>query len=213
MKKSIKIRVGVPSYSGRTFPRTAETIQALSSFPDIVFDTVIVPGMSINLARNVAVSGSKRKLFQKHNFDYFLSVDADVSFSVSSVLMLIDRDVDVVAAAYNQRSSITGELCPRLTCGKWNRFPGDIRASDFLDTKTTGLVEVDTVGLGCTLIKKRVFELLEYPYFRENIVVHDDEALLLADDLSFSLNCQRRGIRLYCDADVRAAHDAGNEYR
>jgi hypothetical protein len=210
--KKLKIAVGIPSYSGKLFPETAATVGELSRFKEIDFEVSIIPYLSRSMARNLAVTRS-RAILQKHKFDYFLSMDADISFPVSAVLMLLDRELDIVSAAYPMRSSMTGETMSVLCSGYWKEFIGHAPRSSYLPENSTGLVGVDTTGLGCCLISKKVFETLEFPYFRNNIVQHEGEAFQLEDDLSFCMDATEKGFPIYCDCDVRALHNAGNEER
>lgn len=210
--EKLKIKVGLPSYSGRVFPETADTIKALSLYEDIDFDVSIIPGLSTALARNVSVT-NRRAIKQRFDFDYFLSMDDDVSFPISAVLMLLDRNLDIVSAAYPMRSSITGGTLDRLTSGLWADFIGHAPRDRYLSVDSTGLIKCDTVGLGCCLIKRTVFETLKYPYFRNHVIEHAGEGFYLAEDLSFCIDAANAGFSIYCDCDVKVKHYPGNEVR
>lgn len=212
MKQPLKIKVGLPSYSGRVFPDTAETIKSLSLYDDIEFDISIIPGLSTALARNVSLTNS-RKLKQHFDFDYFLSMDDDISFPVSAVLMLLDRNLDIVSASYPMRSNISGGTLDRLTCGTWKDFVGHAPRESYLSVNSSGLVSCDTVGLGCCLIKRKVFETMKYPFFRNHVIENAGEGYYLAEDLSFCLDAANAGFSIYCDCDVRVQHYPGNEVR
>lgn len=212
--RKLKIRVGIPSYSGRLFPETAKTIELLSDFKAIDFQVFIVPGQERAQARNIAVSGSNCARRQVFDFDYYLSMDNDNSLeSPDAVFSLLEHKKDIVSAAYHIRSSIDGALRPRFCASFWGETPGLAPVSGYLSDETRGLVKVDTIGLGCALISRKVFETMEYPYFRLNTVFTEKNGYLSGDDLSFCMNAAAAGFEIWVDCDTISRHNPANDYR
>lgn len=214
----MKIRVGIPSYSGKLAPETSAFVQKLSLYDDIDFETIIIPGQERCQARNFAVSKSCSHISQKFDFDYYLSLDNDNYGDVNTVLMLIDRNVDIVSAAYNIRNAQTGKLEPRFCAGIWQgETPGICPSSCYLSDEIRGLQEVDMVGLGFCLIRKEVFEGMCYPYFTLNAIYNEENGIdcgyLLGDDYSFCLRASSCSYKIYVDCDTIAGHNPGNEFR
>lgn len=73
--------------------------------------------------------------------NYFLFIEEDIVGSVDHVVQMINADCDISFVDY----AVSGWSCS-------------------MREKTTG--EILWCGLGCTLIKRQVFEALEKPYFR-----------------------------------------------
>lgn len=220
MNRPLIIQVGIPSYSGKLFPETWETVKALSAYEGTVsFNVFIVPQCySSAEGRNYAVSLKNRLKKQTFAFDYFLSMDADNSFDVSQILMLLDRDKDIISAAYPIRRSALGKTINRLVASNWkNGQPGIAGTENYISDTVRGLHRVDMVGLGCCLIRKKVFESMIYPYFRNNVIDEIRDGIeysgLGSDDVSFSVNVAKYGYSIFLDADVIVNHHCGNEAR
>jgi len=219
MSRTLKIQVGIPSYSGKLFPETWETVKTLSAYsgPEPVeFNVLIVPQCyTAAEGRNKAASPNCYLKKQVPLYDYYLSMDADNSFDLSAVFMLLDDKKDIVSAAYKMRSSAKSCLLDRIVAARWNGSPGIAGLKDYLPDTTTGLVKVDTVGLGCCLINSRVFASMEYPFFRHNIVPFDNgkSAIIAPDDVSFAMDAARFGYDIFVDCNIQVNHHSGNEDR
>jgi hypothetical protein len=202
------IRVGIPSYNGQLTSHTLETMLLMlraDVYCDYYFDIIIAPGcLTLGIARNYCVSGKNYSRFQKMPFDYYLSVDADISFTLDKVYDLIKCDKRVVSASYLRRSV---EFKNRIVAGNWTEKPGLTSDDKFLPDIRAGLQLVDWVGMGCCLIKREVFESLEYPYFRHDIIDNAaGERFILTDDIGFCKILGENGILVYVDTNCTVNH-------
>ena len=214
MAEAIKIKVGLPSYSGKVFPETDRTIRALSAYEDgVFFDVSIIPNGQTSISRSLAVTDGRYKTKQKFEWDYFLSMDADMSFPVQVPLMLIDRKKDIVSAAYRIRSPRSGALLDQYVAAPWGDFIGHADRKKFLSVNTTGLHKVDFVGMGCCIISKRVFETLDFPYFNQHVITWKDESYPVAEDVSFCIDAAAAGFEIWVDCDCIATHHPENDFR
>lgn len=68
----------------------------------------------------------------------------------------------------------------------------------------TGVVEVDEVGTGCILIRRRVFEALADPWFELGQIKSDE----MGEDLYFCRKARAAGFRIAVDLDNTAGHFA-----
>lgn len=66
----------------------------------------------------------------------------------------------------------------------------------------TGVVECDAVGFGCVAIHRRVFEAMQYPYFR----MEYNEAGSITDDMTFCRDARELGFRVAMDFDLQCDH-------
>lgn len=152
------------------------------------------------------------------SYDRIVWVDSDNLISADVVQKLIDYDVDIVAAWYRQYSK--GDLGPenKAVCGKWDFSNGGnivdaykVKDMPLLGRDEKGLVEVDWAGMGCMVIKKGVFEALEYPWFRSWVMEWKDENGILCsdiwtDDAGFCYCAKEAGFKIYVDPSLQILH-------
>ena len=203
----IKIRVGLPSYDGVLLPGTTDTVNRLIACGKWDVDFKKVSGTYVCKARNAAVTLElSHKKRQTYDWDYFLSMDADMAFSPENVQRLIDLDLDIVSMGYQGR---IGQLTDRIVAGHWNP-PGDIPGLSNIEywfpAWDTGLKEADWCGMGACLIKKKVFEAMEHPYYRHIVVDRGDCASEITEDMSFCILAKRAGFQTWVDLNNRAVH-------
>jgi len=141
--------------------------------------------------------------FLKSDKQYFLSVDTDVVFEPEHVDKLLAHDKDVVSGLYYGLDRNTFDRFPvalrRLDDGSWP--PVDE------ESLKDGLQQVDAVGMGFCLIKRRVFETLGASTklaqpFGELIV----DGRAFGEDSTFSYRATQAGFEIWLDPSVRVGH-------
>lgn len=204
----MKIRVGIPSYTGNLFPSMQETIRELTVYDKIDFDIIMIPFTYVALARCMCISKSNTDIKQKFDFDYFLSADNDMGFSVNDIKKLLAHGLPIVSAAYRFRTKNEEMKKKRkIVAGFWKyNTPGWIEHDNFLDETAKGVQKVDSVGMGCCLINKTVLENMEYPYYRHDIIKVKDRQFLAGEDTSFCYQAHRLNIPVHVDCDTLVHH-------
>ena len=68
---------------------------------------------------------------------------------------------------------------------------------------------VDYTGFGWVLIKKGVFENLEYPWFAPKMQVFESGNVqdMCGEDVSFCLDAKEAGYEIWCDPRIRVGHE------
>jgi len=68
---------------------------------------------------------------------------------------------------------------------------------------------VDYTGFGWVMIRKGVFERLEYPWFAPKMQVFESGAVqdMCGEDVSFCLDAKEAGIETWCDPRIRVGHE------
>jgi phage I-like protein len=68
---------------------------------------------------------------------------------------------------------------------------------------------VDYTGFGWVLIKKGVFENLEYPWFAPKMQVFESGNVqdMCGEDVSFCLDAKEEGFEIWCDPRIRVGHE------
>ena len=132
------------------------------------------------------------------DWDYVLMVDSDIIAEKRHVEQLLHRDCDVVGAAYQMRDA------DRLyTAGIFGK---DLSTKFHIGFDKTGLTRVSWVGMGLTLIKRKVFENSEFPWFRHEFVTIGNRKNQTIEDVGFCINAGRHGFKIFLDCDCVVEH-------
>lgn len=135
----------------------------------------------------------------KNDYDYLFAVDSDIGFPKNTLRKLLSHDVDMVSGIYIQRipGKHTIEIMRSNEHGGVTHVPYD-------QIKNQGLVEIDSCGFGCVLIKKQVFEAIPYPHFVYKSAI--DHAYTISEDVYFCKQVRNMGIQIYADTSVLCDH-------
>ena len=153
-----------------------------------------VHGPSIANNRNLLV---RQALDNGCSHIFFL--DDDVAIQPDVLIKLICHNVDMITGLMLMRDYPHKPLI-------FNKFYPDGAAEHVflpdLNGNNSGLLPIVASGLGCCLIKCKVFSKLEEPFFRFAEVEKDG----LSEDLGFFKRVQDIGLQHYCDLDVPIGH-------
>jgi len=129
------------------------------------------------------------KTFLEGNYDALLFVDSDMVCPIDMLVRLIEADKDIVSGLAFQRFP-PYEPCIFKKC--------DREGTEFWLDYPKGLIEIQGVGMACTLIKRKVFEAVPQPWFfpEPNI----------GEDLAFCIRAREAGYKIYCDTNLICGH-------
>jgi len=200
-----KIRIGMPYPNhGTISPETRRSLDALKG-GEWDIDLREIQCSIISFGRNAGVNGGGCDLVRQSgfDFDFYLSLDADIAFTPEHLRRLISRDKDIVGGAYAYRVDPG-----KIVAGRFNS-DGIVDVASFLDSALTGLRQVDWIGAGFTLVKREVFEKTEYPWYHDSIRIYGNDcarAAYIGEDIGFCMGAARAGFDIYCDCDCRVDH-------
>ena len=175
-------------------------------------------GPNISQPRNELVEA-----FLQTENEWLLMVDTDIEFTPEDVDRLLSRDKDIVGGNYRSRFEIGADPLPVASVHLGNGTHG--RATpDNLGTDS-GCVQVSGLGMGFTIVRRRVLEELGsgplWP-FAEVVVLGDqvgaetDEAKeqphLISEDITFCYRASRKGYDCWLDLDTRLLHHKMTAY-
>lgn len=124
-------------------------------------------------------------------------IDDDHVFPPDSLNRLIAQDVPVVGALYPMRTP------PYVSTGLVRvGDAGGHRGLTPDECATDGLVAVDALGMGLTLIRYDVFRQLDAPWFR----VSHSHGKDIDDGMFFCASCREAGIPLAVDCGLKIGH-------
>jgi len=125
---------------------------------------------------------------------HILFVDDDMGFPNHALTQLLAADKDIVSGLFLKRTYPHPPVIFNFEDGKYVRR--------LLRDNEKGLLEVDATGFGFTLVRTRVFNLLERPYIRLGEFRPDRRS----EDIGFCKRARAAGFRIYCDLDLPIGH-------
>ena len=135
-------------------------------------------------------------------------IDSDMVFTVDDFISLINMNVPIASGIYK-----TSDNIHFATVKDWDKdYYSKNGCFEFLTEKSIeGLekpFEVDYTGFGWMLIKKGVFESLEYPWFRPEWEDFGNGILeFTSEDVGFCKNIKKKGYKIYVNPKVIIGHE------
>ena len=146
----------------------------------------------------------------KLEYDYQLWIDSDIVFNSESFWRVLSMDKDIACGWYVTEDGSTTSVAHWLEEDDF-KSNGGVMNHETIDTitKRRKPFTVDYTGFGWTLIKKGVFESLEYPWFAPKMQVFDSGEVqdMCGEDVSFCLDAKEKGYEIWCDPTIRVGHE------
>ena len=163
---------------------------------DIWFSKGDNPIFDSNGRGNICHNYNKaRKWVLDNEYDYLFTVEADMVVPPDALTKLLEVDADVAYALYCFKSTSTWSAWTELSMEHGRSLRKDPQlARDYWGK----VMPVAGVGLGCTLIKREVLEVLP---FRT-----DDLHPSVHNDWCFAVDCQEKGFKQMCHMGVVCGH-------
>jgi len=190
VKERIKVAIAIP-HTGWTVggleTRIAQWIRE-SDYDVIQIFKQVKPTVS---NRNLIV-----KDFLESDADYLLTIDSD-TVPTSNPLKMIEYDKDIVGGVYPawKETSYVWLAVRRGDDGEFQQLPKKDRE---------GLVEVDGLGAGCMLIKRKVLEAIKTPFLDK--INEEIGNRALGHDLYFCERAKKAGFKVYADWGTMCDH-------
>lgn len=196
-----KVLIAVPTFEN-IYPDTFKALWEMDKgVHDCVFD--FVRGYDCASARNNIV-----ELARKHEADYILMVDNDVTPPRDALTNLWSNGVDVCLGYYLHRNKGNEETYKTCLCkrGELN-YTMQYTADELRDLEAKGqyLIRIHGGGMGCALIKTSVFDRIHYPYY-DWVNYNNAKHTMLSEDLYFCEQCHHANIKIFADTRVGCGH-------
>lgn len=173
------------------------------------------------------IKGKDQKPFGGEiDYDFIMWIDPDKVFTVDNFIDLLKHDKDIVSGIYlmNSRAFNTIEKFDNdyfrehgnykfLTCEELMKRS---EKESEKESNVESVLEVDYTGMGWMLVKKGVFERLEYPWFRpewskfEMTDASGNKSEILEfsnEDVSFMNAVKKQNIVIHVDTKVLVGHE------
>lgn len=205
-KTRLRVCVPYPNH-GRVSDECLRGINELSAAESLEVSVKQIQTTSIGLGRNAGVNDGASSAVRQGGWewDYYLSVDGDIGFKAEDALKLLASGKDIISGAYQYRCDAN-----KMVAGTLNKN-GVCEHDTYLDWTETGIKKVDWAGSGFVLIKREVFEAVDYPWYQEGVTKYKDDrgveqACYVSDDIVFFTKAIKAGFEVYVDCDCRVAH-------
>jgi hypothetical protein len=150
------------------------------------------PKCKLPVARN-----SSCDLALRQNATHLCLIDDDMVPPPDSILRLLLHDVDIVAPLFFR----SGEGHEPLVF----RFDGNGAANPILDYPSASCFPVDAVGTGMMLIKRKVLQSIEPPWF---FWPREGQGM----DMEFCHRAGQAGFKIWCDSSIKVPQEGITPY-
>ena len=141
------------------------------------------------------------------DYDYMLWIDSDVVFRFEDFQALLAHKVDLVGGLYlmadNERYAAVEHMNEALF-QEQGEF--EFLTPAKLESRQ-GLVPVDYCGFGFVLVRRGIFEKLEYPWFRPITIEICGCSEFTSEDVGFCLMAKKAGVQMMVDPRVVVGHE------
>ena len=161
---------------------------------------VVISRPHVDYARNMGV-----RQFLKGKKKYLFLVDSDTIPEVDGPLKLLKVNKDIVGGVYNLlMSDQSGQAIIMPSC--YTLVPNRYTLSDAVPIMVnTGLQKCAMVATGYMMIKRKVFDKIQEPWFEYRWL--DDKHLTFnGEDIDFCQKAEKLGIEMWCDTGALAKH-------
>lgn len=198
MKKP-KIFLGIPvleTVKAHTFMSVLALLDYWRKHP--LFElhySIIIGSRQIHFARNSLVRAGMNS-----GMDYLIFIDADMTFPEDIVHQLYFASKDIVGVVYPGR--ISPHPANVFYWGEGKKRVEQVKPDWKIPEQE--VIEVDAVGTGIMLIRRKVFEELSKPYF-----YYEDNR---SEDIMFCEKARRNGFRIHVLTRPECGHIGDNMF-
>lgn len=135
------------------------------------------------------------------DYDFLMWIDSDSVYTPSDFKKLLDLNVDIATGL------VPVDPQGRGAVGQFN----DWKAMQYLDLRKVPQdkppFEVGFCGFAFLLVRKGVFEALEYPWFDEVSYTIDNLIVLPGEDFRWCMKVHEKGFKIVAHPSVRIGHE------
>ena len=181
-------------------------------------------GPDVMAVRNYLLGPHGHRIDQKPfagklDYKWLCWIDSDNYVDPEQIIKLRDWDVDIAAGwcKVHPPGNVNDEN--KINVGQYGEKNNALQYTmkSLLETseaKAGTLLEVGYVGFGLMLVKKKVMDALDYPWFQGWVWHYKDEdghdcGECIGDDIGFCKRVKERGFKIYVDPAVQVGHYKG----
>ena len=147
----------------------------------------------------------------KGKSDYVLMIDSDMTYPDTILDTLISRNKDIVGVVYySPRWDKKKEKVARVGPILYDYHPQKKLWREWPECDKKELFRVCGIGTGIMLIKTKVFNKVEQPWFSFFTHKYRKNVEIMGEDIAFCLRCMAAGVDVWADPTMDIGH--GKEY-
>jgi GT2 family glycosyltransferase len=157
--------------------------------------------------------GKRQKPFNGLDYDYMMWIDSDIIFNNNLFEKLLGMDKDIASGWYAQPQTIPGGGNYTPVVEKMDdKFFKKHGSYEFLTSKNLEErkkpFKVDYIGFGWVLVKKGVFEKINYPWFAPKLIdLGNGVQDVCSEDVAWCHDVKDAGFDIWLDPTCRAGHE------
>lgn len=159
------------------------------------------------------MKGRRQEPFGGLDYDYMMWIDSDIIFNNELFIKLLNMDKDIASGWYAQPSVDSSGANYSPVVEKMNddyfKKHGSykfLNSKDFKKRKKP--FKVDYIGFGWVLIKKGVFENIDYPWFAPKLIdLGNGIQDMCSEDVAWCRDVKDAGFDIWVDPSCRVGHE------
>lgn len=180
---------GAPDW--HVWVRTLATCQNAEKALGISAKVGVAPNKyAVHVARNLAVAGME-------DATHLFFVDNDILLQRDALELLLSVPADIAVGCYAQLTQ-GGYVAPYIAVryqGRWMSEPWE------------GILhDVEYAGAGCMLIRREVFQALEFPWWQWPLELENGKVKETSDDVDFCRRATAAGFKIAAHGNVFCGH-------
>jgi len=171
------------------------------------YSSVVYYARNLCLGGNVTYGKDQKPFNGQIDYTHLMWIDSDIVFNTQQFQALLDHDKDIVSGIYKMAG---GDKYTTVENWDEDYFEKNGTFEFWTDESIKGkkgLIDVAYTGLGWMLVKKGVFEKLEYPWFRPIWKTFGKVHDFTSEDTAFCLLVKEKGFNIYVDPTIRVGHE------
>jgi GT2 family glycosyltransferase len=150
------------------------------------------------------------------NYDYIMWIDSDIHFSYQQIFKMLktmeqDKSLHILSGLYAMDGG-THFACVKKMDKRHFIKTGSFEFIPTNENLSPLLFKADYNGMGFMLVRKGVYEKLEYPWFGPRYFEFQNENNqdiydFCSEDVAFCLNAKQKGFDLWIDPSIRIGHE------
>jgi len=157
----------------------------------------------VSMDKNPELPEQRLQPFMGQDYDFAMWIDSDTVWEPEDIQRLVDADQDIISgfvpvSPQHAAVGLFNDFNPSL-------FVRNSAVKEFAEQG--GLFEADFAGFAFILIKKGVFESMEYPWFRPDVrTLPNGRILFPSEDFAWCMRAKELGWKIYAHPQVQPGH-------